>query len=128
MISAVAVDLPPDVRAFIARHVDSASLLDVLLLLRAAPEKSWTAAEVARALVTAEGLATDQLRKLLAAGLVVEHEGGVRFRPGGEAATIDELAECYAKRRHTVVGVIYGSDARSATTLSEAFRIRRRKD
>jgi hypothetical protein len=125
---AVAADLPPEVRAFIARHIDSASLLDALLLLRAAPEKAWSAAEVARALVTTESLAADQLNKLLASGLVVEQGDGVRFRPGADGSTVDELAECYAKRRHTVVGAIYGSDVRSATTLSDAFRIRRRKD
>ena len=123
----MASDIPDEVRRFIAAHIDSVSLLDVLLLLRAAPDKDWTPAETGRALVTSESVAETHLRQLERQGLVKAGEGGFRYTPGGEAASIEGLADCYAKRRHKVIALVYGSDVRQATTLADAFTLRRKK-
>lgn len=127
MVRRVAEPLPALVRRFIAEHVDSVGLLEMLLLLRAAPDKSWTSAELARALVTNEELAEQQLRLLARHGLVTERDGVFDFAPGPHAEALEGLAEAYARRRHTVIGVIYGSDSHDASTLADAFRVRRRK-
>jgi len=123
----MAGEISDEVRRFIAEHIDSVSLLDVLLLLRAAPDKAWTADEVSRALVTGEELAESQLATLVRHRLAVSEREGFRYAGGARAEVVDDLAECYAKRRHTVIGLIYGADQRSATALADAFRIRRRK-
>ena len=123
----VADPLPSSVRRFIAEHIESVGELELLLLLAAAPDKLWTPEELGRALVTGEEAAHTHLARLVAHGLVTDRGGTFAFTAGPKATAVDELAECYAKRRHSVIGVIYGSDERGATTISDAFRVRRRK-
>jgi hypothetical protein len=102
-------DIPEPVRRFLVQHVDSVGLLDALLLLRAAPDRRWTPQELARTLVTGERLAVDQLGLLAVHGLAVAQDGSYRFNSScPHALTIDALADCYARRRHTVIGLIYG--------------------
>jgi hypothetical protein len=120
-------EIPTDVRQFLAEHVDSVALLDVLLLLRAAPEKLWTPADVGRALVTGDAPAAMQLERLREHRLAVDVDGAYRYAPpADQEATVDALAECFARRRHTIIGLIYGATERSAATLANAFRLRRR--
>jgi hypothetical protein len=124
----VAPEIPESVQRFIAQYIESVSALDVLLLLRAVPGKWWSADEVGRALVTGEMAARTQLEQLGRLGLVSEDDGAFAYPPDlPQADTVDELAECYARRRHTVIGLIYGPGSRSATSLADAFRIRGRK-
>src|SRR4051794_18566548 len=86
--------IPPAVGAFLAEHIDSVSLLEALLLVRAIPERTWTADEVARVRVTSETLATAQLDHLRRHGLLRRHDGGYRYAPADEhTATVDALAD-----------------------------------
>lgn len=120
-------ELPDDVLRLIAAHIDSVSLLDVLLLMRAAPDRGWKPPEVARALVTTDDMARDQLAKLRAASLATEEGGAYTYAPGSRwSAAVDGLAEAYARRRHVVIATIYGADRGPASTLADAFRLRRR--
>jgi hypothetical protein len=122
----VAGDIPEPVRTFLADHIDSVSLLDALLLVRAVPEKAWTATDVARALVTSETLASSQLVHLRRHGLMRQEGSSYTYAPTAEkAAAVDALADCYSRRRHTVIGLIYRPSSRSAVSLADAFRIRR---
>jgi hypothetical protein len=121
-------EIPEPVRLFLTRHIDSVSTLDALLLLRVAPDKTWSAAELGRALVSSETAATHQLERLLQHRLLAREPAGFRYAPRqDEQATIDDLAECYARRRTTVIGLIYGADQRPATALADAFRFRRKR-
>lgn len=115
-------DIPNDVRRFIAAHLDSVSVLEVLLLLRAAPGKPWTAEEVGRALVTKPIAAEGFLRHLRDHGLASEHDGAYRYAPH---RTVDAVAECYASRRHTVIGLIFDRPDPAASALADAFRFRK---
>jgi hypothetical protein len=121
-------NLPEPVLRFIARYIDSAALLEVLLVLRGLPEKSWTVEEIARARLINDEMARSFLTKLSAAKLVRSEAEGFRYDPPAAVApVIDEVAVLYGSRMHTVVAAIYGGDSKSATTLSDAFRIRRSK-
>jgi len=120
-------ELPDDVLRLIAAHIDSISLLDVLLLMRAAPDRSWSPPEVARALVTTEEMARDQLAKLRKAALAREAEGAYTYAPDARwEAAVDGLAEEYARRRHVVIATVYGADRGPASTLADAFKLRKR--
>jgi hypothetical protein len=120
--------VPTSVRGFIASHIVSVAQLEVLLLLRAAADKQWTATEVARALVTQQDAAAGWLEDLRHRGLASERAGRYRYSPANDDLDqiVDELAESYAKYRVAVIGLIFGRPSERVTRLADAFRIRRR--
>ena len=121
-------ELPQPVLRFIGKYIDSVALLETLLVLRGMPEKTWSVEEIARARLISEEMARSLLTKLSAAKLAASEPTGFRYDAQAEVApVIDELADLYGSRLHTVVAAIYGGDSRSATALSDAFRIRRSK-
>jgi hypothetical protein len=120
--------VPADVKRFIAGEIISVAQLEVLLLLRGAADKRWTAAEVARALVMRMSSAANWLEHMRENGLLAA--AGERYRyapPTAEVErTIDRLAESYAKYRVTIIGLIFSKPSEGVSRFPEAFRIRRR--
>jgi hypothetical protein len=121
--------VPPPVRRFIASHIISVAQLEVLLLLRAAADKEWTATEVARALVTQPEAAAGWLADLAERELATENGGRYRYAPADSDVerTVDGLAESYAKYRVAVIGLIFGRPSERVTRLADAFRVRRKR-
>ena len=115
-------DIPDDVRRFIRAHLDSVSVLEVLLLLYADPQRTWSAEEVARAQTTKPQAAAGFLGQLRESGLASEHEGRFRYAPH---RTVDAVAEFYAARRPTVIGLIFDRPDPAASALADAFRFRK---
>jgi hypothetical protein len=121
--------VPAPVRRFIASHIVSVAQLEVLLLLRAAADKDWTAGEVARALVTQPEAATGWLEDLTARGLASENDGSYRYAPSSRELdrTVDALAESYASYRVAVISLIFSRPSERITLFADAFRIRRKR-
>jgi hypothetical protein len=122
--------VPAEVRRFIAAEIESVGQLEVLLLLRGAPDKSWTPDEVARALVMQLASATDWLDQVAGGKLVTKSAEGYRYTPPSRETerTVDGLAESYAKYRVAVISLIFSKPSEGVTRFSEAFRIRRREE
>jgi hypothetical protein len=122
--------VPAEVRRFIAAEIESVGQLEVLLLLRGAPDKSWTPGEVARALVMQLASATGWLEQMASAGLLTKSGDGYSYAPPSaeRERTIDRLAESYAKYRVAVIGLIFSKPSEGVTRFSEAFRIRREEE
>jgi hypothetical protein len=120
--------VPAPVRGFIASHIVSVAQLEVLLLLRAAADKDWTADEVARALVTQREAAAGWLEDLADRGLATGQGGRYRYAPASRdlEAIVDELAESYANYRVAVISLIFARPSEGVTRLADAFRIRRK--
>jgi hypothetical protein len=121
-------DISEPVRRFIAQHVHSAGQLEVLLLLRAVPDREWSVEDVARAQVSTRVLADQMLKDLRRRGLVVRGGEPRRYRyapPPELGSVIDDLAEAYATRRVTVVGLIFSKPSTAVTGLADAFRVRK---
>lgn len=117
-----------NVRGFLARYIDSVELLEVLLLARAAPDKKWSTSEVARALTLTAESANLRLRQLAGRGLLradLEAETFVYSPESDELdSTIDAVAEAYAKRRTSVIGLIFSGPSDSVRGFADAFRLR----
>jgi len=122
--------VPAGVRRFIGAEIQSVEQLEVLLLLRGAPDKGWTAKEVARALVSQPESAANWLEQMEKRELLSEADGVYTYAPATRevAATIDELAESYARYRVAVIGLIFSKPSERVTLFSDAFRLRRPKD
>lgn len=121
--------VPAPVRRFIASHIVSVAQLEVLLLLRAAADKEWTANEVARALVTQPEAAAGWLEDLTERGLAREEAGSYRYAPATRELdqTVDALAESYATYRVAVISLIFSRPSERIALFADAFRIRRKR-
>ena len=120
-------DVTDDAKRLIAAHIHSVEQLEVLLLLRAAPDKDWTAAEVARALVAQPDTALNRLDDLAGRRLVKRTGETFRYAPDDATArAVSQLAEAWATRRTTVIGLIFSKPSDAVTSFSDAFRLRRR--
>jgi hypothetical protein len=121
--------VPAPVRGFIASHIVSVAQLEVLLLLRAAADKGWTAGEVARALVTQHEAAAGWLEDLTERGLARREDARYRYAPVTPEieGIVDALAESYANYRVAVISLIFAGPSEGVTRLADAFRIRRKR-
>jgi hypothetical protein len=104
--------LPEAVSAFVRGSISSVEQLAILLLLRANPFRTWTAAEVSREMRGSEHSAELRLSDLLERQLIENRnpEGEPRYvyAPSAELReTLDAVAEVYAERPHSVIALIY---------------------
>ncbi|MBF5043540.1 hypothetical protein FGE12_14175 [Aggregicoccus sp. 17bor-14] len=122
--------LPPRVQRFIESHIDSIEKLEVLLLLRAQPGRTWTSAGVAQELRIMEASATGRMEDLCARGLLA-CEGGApatyRFAPASseDAQAVTELAASYSTRRVSVISFIFSRPADRLKSFANAFRLKK---
>jgi hypothetical protein len=114
----------PDVFRFIREHIRSVWALELLLRLKADPERCWSAAELVETLRASHALVDGNLEALAAAGLVVpDDQGCFRYRPAAPAlATLcDELEETYRVRPVTVIRWI-SAPVERLQSLADAFK------
>lgn len=123
-------ELTDPIRRFIAENIASVAQLEVLLLLRANPERTWTAEDVARSLYTGEPLIAAQLADWATRGLLISPDGkpeSYRYAPAtpelGEL--VSGLAEAYRVRRVSVITTIYTQPVDKVRTFADAFRLRK---
>ena len=125
--------LSPEVRAFIVEYVGSVVQLETLLMVASAPDRRWTAAEVARALGIESGWAAGQLDGLCGQGLAECDDSDprlYRYEPRDDAlrSAVAALARAYAERRVTVISLIFAKPADGLRAFSDAFRLRKDKN
>jgi hypothetical protein len=126
-------DIPHDARRFLSQAIESVRQLEVLLQLREDPGRAWTADEVSRTQRSSPAWAAQQLEDLRAKRLVDTAEGATgepayRYHPadGKLAGTVDTVADLFARRKTTVVALIFGDPSGDPVrSLADAFRIRR---
>jgi hypothetical protein len=119
---------------FVFEAIDSVEQLEVLLLLRKHPERSWGGGDVSRALYTHPLAAARRLTALHAQGLLTSETVGpdVRFRyaPSSpeRAEVVDRLAALYKERRVAVTTLIYSKPPDQVQAFADAFRLRKKED
>jgi hypothetical protein len=118
--------IPPDVREFIIRHIDTVSELEALLILRASPEDTWGIGRIAARVYAAEREIATVLERFAAEGFLERSGETYRYQCKDPAAdrTIGELARSYASHLIAVTNMIH-SKPRSMRSFSDAFRLRK---
>ena len=121
--------IPESVRAFVAQHIDSAELLETLLLVHSGGEREWGPEEVARTIYTVPAGATRRLEQLVQMGLASSNGAmnpAYRFAPASAArrAQVDELAAAYRVNRVGVINLIYNRPPDPLRSFSDAFKLR----
>jgi hypothetical protein len=118
----------PTLRAFVAEHITSVGDLELLLLLRDDPARTWTAREAAARLHHVPDWAAERLEGLVRQRLAVRLAGpgrAYRFAPASAALErcVTAIAEAFQIRRTATISLIYSRPG-GAARLSEAFRLR----
>ncbi len=123
-------ELPAGVRAFLDRHIFTASQLEVLLLLREADGQPRTLAEVSRELHLPVSSIGPWLDAFVSRGLLERDDDAYRCAPvdAALARALDEVADTYARRKVSVTRYIYASTQDPLTRFADAFRFRRPDD
>jgi len=104
--------IPQEIRTFLVRCIESVAQLEVLLLLRTAPQQAWSAPDVARRLYVEEKEAAQLLGGLVGCELAVTDGEAYRYQPRDCELLdlMDQLAETYARSLVEVTRVIHERD------------------
>jgi len=116
-----------EVLRFAAALFKSVWALELLLTLRRGRDRSWVAGELIKELRSSQVVVVEALSNLVAAGLVVEEEGGrFRYQVGspGIDETVGELETLYATKPTVVIREIVTTPNLKLKILSDAFRIK----
>lgn len=110
----MAIKLSAGAAKFISETFPSVACLEMLLLVRESPNRSWTADDVAMALRLTPAALPDRLDNLTSRGLLKRRTGPVpnyHYRPRTPEiqALVEEIAAAYKDHCHTVIAQIHGS-------------------
>lgn len=112
---------------FAAALFPSVWALELLLVLKRDPARVWQANELIQDLRSSQGVVSDALASLLAAGLIVEQEAG-QYRYHAASADLDEmvnaLQKIYAMKPAAVIRAIVSTPNRKLRLLSDAFKFK----
>lgn len=119
--------IPAELRDFIINSIDTVGQIEALLLLRADPEKAWDISQLAKRLYVNEAEAAAIIAHLVGQGLAIVEDGSTRYDARGkQIATVDRLAEAYARQLIPITNLIHGKP-RGIRAFADAFKIKRDK-
>lgn len=116
-----------DLLTFIREHIRSVWALELLLLLKRDPARSWTPDELVRELRASTPLIASNLEGLQRAGLTAcDEDGRCRYAPAAPILDklCNELELAYRERPVALINVIASPPDR-LQSLADAFRIRK---
>jgi hypothetical protein len=116
----------PDLAAFVREHVRSVWAVELLLVLKRDPERTWPPAELVRELRASTSLVNDNLQRFERSGLAIRDAGDVwRYAPASPllAQLVDELEAAYRERPVSVINLI-AAPPDPVQGLADAFKFR----
>ncbi len=117
-----------EVTQFIGSTFRSIWAIELLLHLKRQPDRNWPMADLVTAMRASELVVSNGLASLLAAGLVVQDEGGFsRYAPVSPELErlIDATEALYARKPDAVRRVIVTSATDGIAAFADAFRLKR---
>jgi len=118
--------IPADVLEFMRRSVQSVWALELLLMMRSNPDRSYTITDLVKELRASQSVIGSTLPLMIADGLVAEIESNrFVYRPGPLADKVDQLARCYRDSPVAVVREIALAPNLRIQSFADAFRFRK---
>jgi DNA-binding MarR family transcriptional regulator len=120
-------DLPADVKEFIGKHIYSVAQLEVLLMLRGEPDRTWTLDEITNRLYLQSQMVARLLTDIVQRGFAVQEQSCFRYQPANDVVRrlIDRLAHMYQERRVAVITEIFSKPIDFVKAFADAFRVRK---
>lgn len=121
--------IPAEVRNFIAKYIDSAELLDVLMLLHREPGGEWSPTTVSSRVFSVPQAAQRRLEELTARGLAANDPNHpdryvLSIDDADTQRAVDALRGLYDKSRADVIGVVFSTKSDPIQSFSNAFKLR----
>jgi DNA-binding IclR family transcriptional regulator len=116
-----------EIFSFASNKIRSAWALELLLLLRQEPARSWSVADLVRELRSSETVIVPCLATLKSEGLVGDAgEEGFRYQPASEDldTACGELAKLYASRPMALAKAIMKVPNEKLSIFSNAFKLK----
>ena len=115
-----------DLTDFIGGSVPSVWALELLLMLRAAPERAWSREALVQELRASETVVQNALTVFEASGLVRCESEGCSYQPASQALAdlCDRLAQLYRERPVAVINAITRSKSSPLESFANAFRLK----
>ncbi|HEY9180130.1 MAG TPA: hypothetical protein VIO32_05385 [Candidatus Baltobacteraceae bacterium] len=112
-------------RTFINKNINSIEQIEVLLILRANPERVWTVDEISAIMRSSSNSIRSRLQGLAAKKLSAAiSDKEYRYAASGRLdAMVELLAEEYGRRRFSVIELVF-SRPDAARQFADAFRLR----
>jgi len=121
--------LPTSVQQFLSKYIRSLEQLEVLLLLRNSPNRSWTSAEVYEVVRSSRSSVEERLESFVQLGFLAKENGPpatFRYAPTENlGAAVDETAGAYQKWRVRVIEAIFTPVVDPAQRFADAFKVRK---
>jgi hypothetical protein len=116
-------------REFLARCIDSAELLDILMVLASEPDLDWNATTLSSRIFTVPQAAAKRLNELVERDLAKERTdkpGCYRLEITDSAtqAAVEDVRASYATSRAEVVGIVLSTRRDPLASFSDAFKLR----
>jgi len=117
-----------EVLGFIRNSFRSVWSLELLLLLKAQPERSWSRPELVEQLRSSDLVVEQSVASLVAGGLLLpEGDGQVHYAPASKdiARLADAAERLYQRKPDAVRRLIVSSSLDQLTAFADAFRLRK---
>jgi len=126
----VATQISTALRELLQQRLATLEQVEIVLLLRRDPSRSWTAPDVAAELGSAPEAAAMRLFLLASSGLIVFEPAGLpRYRYEALDADLDtllgELADVCERDRETIAALVGTPSSDPIRSFADAFRLRR---
>ena len=116
-----------DLLAFIGTSIKSVWALELLLLLKREPGRSWDAQALIRELRSSPVVIEDALKGLQDAGLVMQDDA-MTYRYQATSARLDQLVseieKAYAAKPMTVIKAVVAAPTDKLRAFSDAFKLK----
>ena len=125
-------EIPQEVRAFIAEHINSVVEVEMLLLLQVDPSRQWAAEEISQKLRIDARWVQSQLNSLCTRQVLIcteQPDPTYRYAPRNPALerAIAGLMDAYANYRVTVISLIFSKPIEKIRSFADAFVLRKEK-
>lgn len=121
--------LPTAVQQFLSKYIHSLEQLEILLLLRGHPGRSWRSEDVYEVVRSSRSSVEERLESFVQLGFFAKENGPAptyRYAPTEKlAAAADETAAAYQKWRVRVIEAIFAPVVDPAQRFADAFKVRK---
>ena len=122
-------DLPAEAKQFIRTYIQSLEQMEILALMRAERERSWTAPSVYEVILSNERSVAARLANFVERGLLVETGDNPKtYRYMPRTTELDQAVgatlQAYKDRRVLVTETIFRPDHDPAKSFADAFRFK----